>query len=110
MEQKFLEIGSMKNLILIMTVITLQSCSWAGPRPILMDMDPPGSPEFKMGFKDGCESGFATYGTFFYKLNYSFYQNYEMLSNVDYDRAWHEAFNYCRHYSLKWNTHDTTGN
>lgn len=100
----------MKKIMAILLLTSLQGCLWMKPKPALLEIDPPGSPEFKMGFKDGCESGLATYGTIFYKSAYSFYQNYDMLSNIDYDRAWHEAFNYCRHYSLKWNTHDLTNN
>lgn len=98
----------MRKLFLMASLVLMQSCV-GGPHPMFMDMDPPGSPEFKMGFKHGCESGFATYGTIFNKSYYEFYQNYDMLENIDYDRAWHEAFNYCRHYNYKWNTHDWTG-
>lgn len=91
----------MKKLITILLLVCATSCA-----PILLEMDPPGSPEFKAGYRDGCESGLATYGTVFNKMRYSFYQNYDMLSNSDYDHAWHEAFNYCRHYNLKYQTHD----
>lgn len=86
---------------LLLSFLFLQSCA-----PLMMNMDPPGSPEFKEGWKDGCESGLATYGTMFNKLRYQFYQNYEMLSIPDYNAAWHEAFNYCRHYNLKYQVHD----
>jgi len=92
----------MKKMFII-SLLTLASCS---PSPLFMKQDQPGSPEFKAGWKDGCESGLATYGTLYNKLSYEFYQNYEMLKVPDYDTAWHEAFNYCRHYNLKWNTHD----
>lgn len=94
----------MKKTLLI-SFLFLQSCA-----PLFMDMDPPGSPEFKAGWKDGCESGFATYGTLFNKMRYSFYQNYDMLANQEYTAAWHESFNYCRHYNMKWEVHDLTTN
>ena len=90
----------MKKL-LITLLLLLQCCA-----PIFIDMDPPGSPEFKAGWKDGCESGLATYGTMFNKMRYEFYQNYSMLAHRDYDVAWHESFNYCRHYNLKYLSHD----
>jgi hypothetical protein len=95
----------MKKLIAIALISSLQSCA-----PSFMDMDPPGSPEFKAGWKDGCESGMATYGSMFNKMRYSFYQNYDLLSVPDYDAAWHESFNYCRHYNLKFLVHDLTTN
>jgi len=94
----------MKVLFLTISLLILTSCTQSGPWPILMANDVPGSPEFKAGWKHGCESGFATYGTAIYKMRYSFYQEYAMLSNIEYDSAWHEAFDYCRHYIYKWNT------
>jgi hypothetical protein len=65
-----------------------------------------GPPEYQSGWEDGCGSGLATYGTVFDKWSHSFYQNYSMLSNPNYVAAWHEAFDYCRHYNYKWNTQD----
>ena len=97
----------MKKIILKLSLLVFVTAC-GGPRPALMSMDPPGPPEFKAGWKDGCESGFATYGPSHYKLYYSFYQNYGMLKNPHYNAAWHEAFNFCRHYNYKWNTHDWT--
>ncbi|PIR33130.1 MAG: hypothetical protein COV36_03240 [Alphaproteobacteria bacterium CG11_big_fil_rev_8_21_14_0_20_44_7] len=96
----------MKKLLLLSAVMSLNACVWDGPNPAFMNMDVPGTPEYKAGWKDGCESGFATYAPAHYKLYYSFYQNYPMLSNRDYNAAWHESFNYCRHYNYKWHTHD----
>ena len=96
----------MKKLLII-SLLILQSCSNA---PLFMKEDQPGSAEFKMGWNHGCDSVLATYGTLYNKMFHAFYQDYEMLSNPDYDTAWHEAFNYCRHYNLKWNTHDATAN
>lgn len=95
----------MKKLALCCLALAVQSCG-----PGFMNMDPPGSPEFKQGWHDGCESGLSTYAPAYYKLYYKFYQNYEMLSNHDYDVGWHESFNYCRHYELKWSSHDFTDN
>lgn len=93
----------MKKFVLILLLL-LTSCTQDGPWPILMSNKVEGSPEFQAGWKHGCESGFATYGTMIYKMRYSFHQEYAMLSNQDYDSAWHEAFDYCRHYVYKWNT------
>ena len=100
-------IGKIKTYAIISLALTAHGCTL---KPGPLSLDPPGSLEYKAGFKDGCESGLATYGTIFYKMRYGFYQNYEMLSNVDYDRAWHESFNYCRHYNLKYQTHHITTN
>jgi len=99
------------KIFFIFALFLLTSCNaLGGPKPFLMDADPEGPPEFKAGWKDGCQSGFATYGTALNKMYYSFYQDFNMLKNPSYNAAWHEAFDYCRHYNLKWNTHDWTAN
>ncbi len=78
----------------------LSSCE----HPSFMKIPEQGPPEYQAGWNDGCDSGLATYGTMFDKLGHSFYQNYSMLNNNYYVAAWHEGFDYCRHYNLKWNT------
>lgn len=77
---------------------------WDGPAPHSMPMDVPGPPEYKEGYKDGCQSGMATYGPVQYKLYYNYYQNYGMLKDKYYVTAWHEAFDFCRHFTLKYHT------
>ena len=94
----------MKKIFLTAILLMLAGCTQEGPWPILMPNHVEGSPEFQAGWKHGCESGFATYGTAIYKMWYSFHQEYAMMSNRDYDSAWHESFDYCRHYIYKWNT------
>ncbi len=95
----------MRKLFLI-PVLALSSCAFGGSSPLFMNVDQPGPPEYKAGWKDGCQSGLATYGSVFYKAQYSFYQNYSMMNNPAYVAAWHESFDYCRHYNLKWFTQD----
>lgn len=96
----------MRIILILSLIVTLSACSanklWEGPVPHSLPMDVPGPPEYKAGYKDGCQSGLATYGPAQYKLYYSFFQDYEMLSNKYYNAAWHESFNYCRHFSLKY--------
>lgn len=101
----------MGKLSLIIIPFLLGGCLLTGgPSPITIDQDVPGPPEYKQGWRHGCESGFATYGPVHYKFAYSFYQDFNMLDDRYYNAAWHEAFNFCRHYSLKWHTHDLTKN
>ncbi len=95
-----------KNIFLIIVALLGTSCVWSGPSPLFMSTDVPGTPEFKRGWEDGCQSGIAAYGTAIQKMFYNFYQDYRMLHNPHYNAAWHEAFDYCRHYNAKWQTHD----
>ena len=58
------------------------------------------SPEFRQGWKDGCEVGMSAGSNTFYKL---FYDNntvdgYKMTSSSEYKNAWGNAFWYCYRY------------
>jgi len=55
------------------------------------------SPEFRAGWKDGCETGTASGSSNFYKM---FYQSnkvdgYRMSGSQDYRDAWEPAFWFC---------------
>ncbi len=59
--------------------------------------DKDSSPEFKQGWKDGCETGMAGGSNTFYG---AFYDNnkadgYKMTTSGDYANAWGAAFWYC---------------
>lgn len=96
--------------ILILTTACQRDAMWFGPAGHTLPQNIEGTPEFKEGWKDGCHSGLATYGPAHYKLWYSYYQNYGMLKNPDYTAAWHESFDFCRHFNFKYHTQGTSGN
>jgi hypothetical protein len=63
-------------------------------------VDENASPEFKQGWRDGCETGMAGGSNTFYKM---FYRNnaadgYKMTSSSDYKTAWGNAFWFCYRY------------
>jgi len=93
-------------LKIIIASLFLVGCSTLLPKYVPFEEDIPGSPEWKLGWKHGCESGYVTYGHVIYRVIYKFYQDYKMLSNQDYNVAWHEGYNTCRHYMLKLSTAD----
>ena len=69
----------------------------AGCRPFALSMiDPPGPPEYKLGWEDGCDSGLSAEGGWDYKLLYGFKKRPEMASNDQYKQGWNEGFTYCR--------------
>lgn len=96
----------MKNLILLtITLLTLTSCSYKIAEVLLPER--PGdefqedlkhaSPDFRLGWHDGCEVGMSAGSNTFYKL---FYRNnaadgYKMVGSPDYKTAWGNAFWYC---------------
>ncbi len=67
---------------------------------------PPGReyPElYKLGWVDGCESGAASSANHFYKMRYSFKQDWQLNSNNVYRKGWDDAWNYCTTTILKHN-------
>lgn len=62
------------------------------------------SPDFRQGWKDGCETGMISGSNTFYQM---FYRNnaidgYKMTASSDYSTAWNQAFWYCyRHDYVK---------
>lgn len=83
----------MKNYILILGVTVLLG----GCRPMMLGfVDPPGSPEYKLGWEDGCDSGLSAEGGWDYKMMYGFKKRPEMSANDQYKQAWNEGFTYCR--------------
>ncbi len=68
-----------------------------GCRPAtLLGVDPPGTPEYKLGWEDGCDSGLSAEGDWSYKAMYGFKKRPEMSANDQYKQGWNEGFSYCR--------------
>ena len=94
---------SMKRIVLTVGVLLLMG----GCRPLwLQVVDPPGPPEYQLGWEDGCDSGLSAEGGWDYKVMYGFKKRPEMSSNDQYKQGWNEGFTYCR-YSL--DTSQTAG-
>ncbi len=79
-------------------------------KPVTLSFDPPpGPPEYRQGWSDGCESGSMAYSGTFYKLARSFdlRQDPKLRDNKVYYRAWKDAFLFCAMYweSEKRNPH-----
>ncbi|MEM7617656.1 MAG: hypothetical protein AAF195_04675 [Pseudomonadota bacterium] len=97
-----------KFVSLIILITTLCSCnSLTTPRPYgidngLVEGAPPGSPGFRYGWKDGCESGMAAYGSLHYKISYGFKYDRTALHNDEYHKAWEMGFRHCRWYTAAW--------
>jgi hypothetical protein len=84
-------------LIRLTSFAGLIALALAGCRPLgVMIVDPPGAPEYKLGWEDGCDSGLSAEGGLDYKLMYGFKKRPEMSSNDQYKQGWNEGFTYCR--------------
>ena len=95
----------MNKLFLILGVLILSACSQV-TKPIpfglyrgMQDGAPPGTESFRKGFKDGCESGLAAYGSLHYKAAYDYTYDDSLIQNDEYHGAWTIGFRHCRWYT-----------
>jgi hypothetical protein len=69
----------------------------SGCRPFwLMNVDPAGTPEYSLGWEDGCDSGVSAEGEWYYKMMHGFKKRPELAANDQYKQGWNEGFSYCR--------------
>lgn len=96
-----------KTVIVLLLATSLSGCfdlerfqnfGWK-PKPAFIGHAPENaSPVYKKGWEQGCESGLAAYGNYYYKTFYHFTHDPELIDNGQYYKAWGDAFNYCRAY------------
>ena len=68
-----------------------------GCRPTYLNtVDPTGPPEYQLGWEDGCDTGLAAEGEWYYKMMYGFKKRPEMAANDQYKQGWNEGFTFCR--------------
>jgi hypothetical protein len=98
----------LKFFLGIVTLILISGCSViTHPTPFGMyrGMDgdaPAGTETFRAGWKDGCVSGMAAYGSLHYKLIYDYTYDDKMIDNSEYYRSWQMGFRHCRWYTASW--------
>ena len=93
----------MQKLILL-SVFLLNACaaeSFFAPKPIWTklhgdQLTKDFSPDARAGWKDGCETGDAVFGTNVYKTFYGFKRDPEKVGNYQYETEWYNGYNYCR--------------
>jgi hypothetical protein len=97
-------------MIGLVLILLISACSYkeatelfTKPRPFGLGETPDGSPTFRQGWEDGCDSGLGAYGGFHYRRkSYAFRQDITQIDNPEYYRAWKDAFTYCRWYVWNW--------
>ena len=83
----------MKRLLALSLILAMT----ASCRPIMLQtVDPSGTPEYNLGWEDGCDTGLSAEGSWQYKMMYGFKKRPEMADNELYKTAWNEGFTYCR--------------
>lgn len=96
----------MKLLQIILIFFVMTSCT-GFYKPLFYDngfkdFAPEGTPTFRMGWRDGCQTGFHVTGDTHYKFVNNFQFKADFIEDDDYNEAWHMAFNHCRVYIASW--------
>ena len=83
----------MKHAVIYIAVLL----ALGGCRPMwLQTVDPAGTPEYNLGWEDGCDTGLSAEGDWTYKMIYGFKKRPELAANDQYKQGWNEGFSYCR--------------
>jgi hypothetical protein len=85
----------MMNPRIALIGLCLLAASGCRPFSLYLD-DPPGTPEYKLGWEDGCDSGLAAAGSMVERMAFGFRKRPEMGESETYRSAWNEGFAYCR--------------
>jgi len=87
------------KIIYFSTALLISACS-----PIMMTNEPPegASPAYAKGWRQGCDTAKDTYVNDIYKMFYTFEQDPAMIKNVEYRRAWNDAYTYCFFHMQNW--------
>ena len=99
-------------LLLFALLLPLGACQYIqNPEPFGMyrgmeGKAPAGTPTFRYGWKNGCESGMAALGPLQYKATHDFTYDATMLTNNEYHSAWRLGFRYCRWYTGQWTKYE----
>ncbi len=91
-------------MVMVAMLMSIAACEHSPyrPRPWGIGDAPPGPPEFRKGWEDGCDTGIGAYGNDFYKVFYTYKQDLNLIQNPVYYRAWKDAYTYCRWYTEQW--------
>jgi hypothetical protein len=102
----------MKKILLSFVIcLMLSACTGEGGsldlrKPASLDLEPPeGPPEYRQGWRDGCESGMNVYAADFYKFwkVFEYRQDPKLRGNRIYYQIWKDAYLYCAIYIMSGN-------
>ncbi len=93
----------LRNILIIILLLGLSGCYNAPdavkPMSWLLKQMPDDAPnKYKVGWKDGCESGMSSMTNTMYKTFYSFKQDKNLRKDPTYYKAWKDTYTFCRHY------------
>lgn len=68
----------------------------------LLQEAPPGPTKFKLGWRDGCDTGISASGNQMHKFYYKFTQKYELVDDNVYYTGWKVGYNFCNRYVFRY--------
>lgn len=95
-------------LLLLMIMMLTVSCADFRPRvgaPWMQDLltqGPAGTNKFRLGWRDGCETGISATANRLQRGFYRFRQNYQLAQDSEYYTGWKVAFSYCQRYVFQY--------
>lgn len=96
-------------MIICLTLSSLMGCARAfrpqvGPSwsQDLLNETPPGPDNFRIGWKDGCETGISATSNHWQKFFYKFKQNYRLAQDNEYYTGWKTGYTYCQRYVFQY--------
>lgn len=90
-----------KIFSILLLALSLNSCLWFtrdATDNFLRNFNvpnPPGTPNFKKGFKDGCSQILYSRGNFFYRMMFSYHYDTSLNYNKDYRFGYKRGYNAC---------------
>ena len=89
-----------KKFFIFLILLQISSCRWIGGAgtPLFGSLSvkvPDGTPVFKQGFKDGCESVLYARGNQLYRHRYSYKYDPKMIDNTEYRFGRNRGYNFC---------------
>lgn len=96
-----------KVIVGICIIFLMQGCSF---RPKvgspwmqdLLNQGPEGSTLFKLGWRDGCQTGISATSNAFQRHFYTFTQDYQMAQDPEYYTGWKTAWTFCQRYAFQY--------
>lgn len=94
----------MRIVLSFILLFSLASCGYGDKPPFMKNVmiKKSTSPLYKEGFKDGCETGYGSIQNSYYQQKYKFTQDWRLIEDSTYYKAWSFGYVYCRSVSLKW--------
>ena len=93
-------------IVIIFIMVGITSCSdgrivpiWAKPASLAIHEGPLGPPNYRQGYKDGCESGYKGYGQHYNKVWWQFRQDEKLRDDPVYYQIWKDAYAFCANYA-----------